>query len=541
MRRGLTSRDGVRLDQTVGEDGQELERLGQYELAARRSIRAVASIGGEYARHLSDHVLLDGLGHRGGGGAHRLLGHVVDERVEVAAREHLPIGDAHAQAEVVHANASLAVEGRVEDGELHEHFGVLVELVVVLELDAERGGALHAGELDVVVAREREVADRVDGAHARARAHLHDHVEGARGVDRVAEVVAQALAAGGRVGAEEVVLVDEAARLGVQIGERGHVAVLIGHEEEVDAAAVLDALLGQLGVVVGGGREHLLLALGAEQLLVVAVLELTGRVRRIGQVRVEDEQLALALGRAQRLDARLDHGAVHALGLLVRLEHGRQRVEERMDDAERLVDAHQEAVENGHEDLLEVAHDHHLRSGEAALQVVEVELFVVGDEADARLGGEQLGQYVLLEVGTEDAQEAVAHAVGRHVDHEDEGGRTGQRGLAAIVLVGDELVGAVAELGPIVHVDSAAHVVEVVEVLAGHERVVLAERTLELLAVLDEHHKRRHVRLAALAAHRADLAQVAQWRLYLLTHTHTSFNFSCNTNLKKQRCLPRWP
>lgn len=42
--------------------------------------------------------------------------------------------------------------------------------------------------------------------------------------------------------------------------------------------------------------------------------------------------------------------------------------------------AHEEAVEQGHEHLRGVRHHHHLRLGQGALHVVEVEDLVVGDE-----------------------------------------------------------------------------------------------------------------------------------------------------------------
>ena len=318
------------------------------------------------------------------------------------------------------ANAPFALAARVQQGALHGDHGRRDVRLVVHEIESEHGVGRAVGQRQQVRPAHEEVAVEVADAHAPGAADAHHGLEGGVERQRPSQL---ALEAG------PVRLVAEA-RVGVQ-GPRGDLAELrqagrvdvgAGEEEHVDADLRPRELHGRVLVPGRAGAEQLDLVVGAHQAHVLARDERA--VPQRGQDALEDAHLpADVLGHRE---GGLERGAeARAFGGGL-LEHAGQAVEKGVDDVPALLQVDQQVVGGGDEELREVRHDQHLRTAQAALEVVVVDAVVEGEEAHLRARGPGQG-IQRLGNGPGDALEHAAPDAGHgHVDDEEVAGGLGR-------------------------------------------------------------------------------------------------------------------
>lgn len=272
------------------------------------------------------------------------------------------------------------------------------------------------------------MAKELRGSDAGRCAYPHHCIEGDGSGDVLFNILDQSLAIDVRL--EVGVLVHLTSGQPSHLSNGGQVNVGVVEHKQIHGAALLHALLAQLIVGRSLRCEHSFLLIGAQQFSIVAILQLARSLRN-GQRGVEHQQLAGCIRSLQSLQTSLNGGIQNRFRFLGVRKHARYLLHQSIDYSCRFLRVTEEAIEQGHEHLLDITHHHHLRLGQAALDIVEMHGAVVRDKAHAHLElilpliHRQMLEYV-FDLGAQQVDQSRLDRIVRDIDNKDEGWNLGR-------------------------------------------------------------------------------------------------------------------
>lgn len=215
------------------------------------------------------------------------------------------------------------------------------------------------------------------------------------------------------------------------------------------------------------------------------------------------EEYHLAADRLdQRVGALEGRDEARLCGRLLR-EIVRQVVEQVQDEIVALVEVDKEVLRLRHKELFGIRHDKHLRLLQDGLQVVELNVLIVSEEAYVHALTSHARQQLLLddtlERGARIRQVARLNSRLGNVEGEAVGGR--HRRPVHVLLDTQEVDCSAAELGAFVVIRTIAISLNGTLIILGSHVDVTAEGTNPALAIVDPAHKRVDVGAAFFTSH----------------------------------------
>ena len=204
----------------------------------------------------------------------------------------------------------------------------------------------------------------------------------------------------------------------------------------------------------------------------------------------------------QRVGALQGRDEARLCGRLLR-EIVRQVVEQVQDEIVALVEVDKEVLRLRHKELLRIRHDKHLRLLQDGLQVVELDVLIVCEEAHVHALTSHARQQLLLddtlERGARIRQVARLNSRLRNVESEAVGGS--HRRPIHVLVDTQEVDSAAAELGAFVVVRAISISLNGALIILGSHVDVATEGANPALAIIDPAHKRINVSTAFFASH----------------------------------------